>query len=75
MQKIYRQDSLSVDDKIELAKLMDKMYGICEARQAGIYTRDEQATFIDKLSESEAPRRILCKRISTNSRISRYQCA
>lgn len=53
MQKIYRQDSLSVDDKIELAKLMDKMYGICEARQEGIYTRDEQATFIDKLSESE----------------------
>ena len=24
---------------------------------------------------SPAPRRILCKRISTNSRISRYQCA
>ena len=23
----------------------------------------------------QAPRRILCKRISTNSRISRYQCA
>lgn len=53
MQQLYRQEVLSVDDKIELAKLMHKMYGICEARQEGIYTRDEQAAFIDKLSKSE----------------------
>ena len=53
MQKLYRQYSLSVDEKIELARLMDKMYGICEARQEGIYTHDEQAAFIDKLSKNE----------------------
>ncbi|MBQ3054653.1 MAG: hypothetical protein IJC88_00955 [Oscillospiraceae bacterium] len=53
MQHIYRQESLSVDDKIELANLMKKMYGICEARQEGIYTREEQATFIDNLSKNE----------------------
>lgn len=53
MQQIYRQDNLSVDDKVALTKLMDKMYGICEARQVGIYTREEQAAFIDKLSKNE----------------------
>lgn len=53
MQHIYRQESLSVDDKIELATLMDKMYNICEARQEGIYYREEQSAFIEKLSKDE----------------------
>lgn len=53
MQQIYRQDSLSVDDKIELARLMGKMYDICEARQEGTYYREEQSAFIEKLSKNE----------------------
>lgn len=53
MQQIYRQDNLSVDDKIELATLMGKMYDLCEARQEGIYNREEQSAFIEKLSKDE----------------------
>ena len=53
MQSLYNQDVLSDDHKRELAQLMDKMFGICECRQEGIYTREEQATFIEKLSVSE----------------------
>lgn len=54
MQEIYGQDVLSDEDKIELARLMKKMYSLCEARIEGLYTRGEQAAFISKLSEMEA---------------------
>ena len=53
MQSLYNQDVLSDDHKRELAQLMDKMFGICECRQEGIYTREEQAAFIEKLSVKE----------------------
>ena len=53
MQRIYCQKSLSDEDKRELAKLMEKMFNVCDARKEGIYTREEQAAFIDKLSLRE----------------------
>ena len=53
MQQIYRRDTLSDDDKKELARLMRKMYAVCEYREEGRYTREEQSAFIDKLSENE----------------------
>lgn len=53
MQKIYSQESLSDDDKKELAELMHKMFSICESRMEGLYTREEQESFIDGLSDNE----------------------
>lgn len=53
MQLLYNQESLSDDDKRELAQLMHKMYAICECREEGRYTREEQAAFIDSLTRNE----------------------
>jgi hypothetical protein len=53
MQYIYRQESLSDADKTELTRLLDKMYGICECRKEGLYYRNEQAAFIEKLTKNE----------------------
>ena len=40
-----------------------------------IAKRDKTAAWLRQKAKGMALRRILCKRISTNSRISRYQCA
>lgn len=53
MKHIYRQDNLSDSDKTELAKLMRKMFSLCDAREEHLYTREEQATFIEKLTQNE----------------------
>lgn len=53
MQQLYRQEPLSEDCKRELAKLMDKMHLLCRCREEGLFTKAEQAAFIDSLSESE----------------------
>ena len=53
MQQLYNEEPLSVEYKKELARLMHKMYGVCECREEGIYTREEQAAFIEKLSANE----------------------
>ena len=53
MQQLYKQEPLSDDHKIELAKLMHKMHSLCECREEGRYTREEQAKFVDSLRESE----------------------
>lgn len=53
MQRLYNQEVLSDDHKRELAQLMHKMFSVCECRQEGLYTREEQAAFIEKLSKSE----------------------
>jgi len=53
MQRLYSEEPLSVEYKKELARLMHKMYAVCECREEGIYTREEQAAFIEKLSANE----------------------
>lgn len=53
MQQLYKQKPLSDDYKKELAHLMDKMHALCRYREEGLFTKAEQAAFIDSLSESE----------------------
>lgn len=53
MQRLYGKENLTVEYKKELAHLMHKMYAVCECREEGIYTREEQAAFIEKLSVNE----------------------
>lgn len=53
MQQLYSESHLSLEHKKELARLMQKMYAVCECREDGIYTREEQASFIEKLSSNE----------------------
>lgn len=53
MQRLYGKETLTVEDKKDLACLMHKMYAVCECREEGIHTREEQAAFIDKLSVDE----------------------
>lgn len=53
MQKLYEQTELSVDDKKELARLMQKMYSLCETRKVGLFTMDEQEKYLNERSEDE----------------------
>lgn len=53
MQAIYSQDVLTEEDKIELAKLMKKMFIVCDSRIEGFYTKSEQEAFINTLSSTE----------------------
>lgn len=53
MLNIYSQAELSVADKTELATLMKKMYSVCEARQVGLYSGEEQGNYINHLSSNE----------------------
>ena len=53
MQRLYGKETLTVEDKKDLAYLMHKMYAACECREEGIYTREEQSAFIKKLSVAE----------------------
>ena len=53
MQEIYHKDALSDDDKKQLVTLLQKMYTLCDTRTEGMYTWNEQETFINGLSEME----------------------
>lgn len=53
MQQLYRQEPLSDDCKRELAKLVHKMHSLCRYREDGLFSKEEQAAFIDGLSKSE----------------------
>lgn len=53
MQKLYEQTELSVDDKRELARLMQKMHSLCETRKVGLFTMDEQEKYLSERSEDE----------------------
>lgn len=53
MQRIYEQSNLSVEDKIKLAKLMQKMHSLCETRKIGLHSINEQEAYLNKLSKSE----------------------
>ena len=53
MQKLYEQTELSVDDKKELARLMQKMHSLCETRKVGLFTMDEQEKYLNERSEDE----------------------
>lgn len=53
MQKIYKQTELSINDKIELAQLMQKMHSLCETRKVGLFTMDEQEKYLSERSEDE----------------------
>ena len=53
MQKIYEKTELSLDDKRELARLMQKMHSLCETRKVGLFTMDEQEKYLSERSEDE----------------------
>lgn len=53
MQRLYEQEVLTDDPKKELALQMRKMYALCECREEGLYSREEQSAFIDKLTANE----------------------
>ena len=53
MCNIYQQPSLVEEDERELAKLMRNMRSVCQARQEGLDTVEEQRRFIDSLSVTE----------------------
>lgn len=53
MQQIYHQDTLSDADKKQLAIMMGKMYALCDTREEGFITWDEQEVFINALTATE----------------------
>lgn len=53
MQKLYKQTELPIDDKRELARLMQKMHSLCKTRKEGLFTMDEQEQYLNERSEDE----------------------
>lgn len=53
MKNLFSQDTLSLDDKKCLARLMKSMKGICSKQMRGLRTPTEQIQFVKSLSVEE----------------------
>lgn len=53
IESIYMKKTLSVDDKIGIAKQMKRMLSSCEARTTEIHSIEQQRAYINELSDAQ----------------------